>query len=92
MKAVKKEYTITIYTEDYLGLINRINTIFSRRRINIRNLNVGASEMANVKKFVIVIKETEEVVQKLTGQIEKQVDVLEVYYHTNPCLTTIEYN
>ncbi|MDQ0780732.1 ACT domain-containing protein [Chryseobacterium sp. W4I1] len=89
MKSENKEYTITAYTEDYLGLIGRINAIFSRRRISIVNLNVGPSEMERVKKFVIIVRETEESVQKITRQMEKQVDVLEVHYHKNPCLTAV---
>ncbi|MEG0926175.1 MULTISPECIES: hypothetical protein [Chryseobacterium] len=86
-----KEYTITAYTEDCLGLITRINAIFSRRRISIMNFNMGPSEIEKIKKFVITIKETEESVQKITRQMEKQVDVLEVHYHKNPHLTVIEH-
>ncbi|SHH43661.1 acetolactate synthase-1/3 small subunit [Chryseobacterium oranimense] len=89
MKSENKEYTITAYTEDYLGLIGRINAIFSRRRIPIVNFNAGPSDIEKVKKFVIVIRETEESVQKITRQMEKQVDVLEVHYHKNPYLTAI---
>ncbi|MCL8535465.1 MULTISPECIES: ACT domain-containing protein [Chryseobacterium] len=91
MRTEHKEYTITAYTEDYLGLIGRINAIFSRRRISMVTFHVGPSEIEKVKKFVIIIRETEESVQKITRQMEKQVDVLEVYYHKNPYLTVIEY-
>ncbi|NIF06781.1 ACT domain-containing protein [Chryseobacterium sp. Tr-659] len=91
MKTDHKEYTITAYTEDYLGLISRINAIFSRRRISIVSFNAGPSEIEKVKKFVIIIKETEESVQKITRQMEKQVDVLEVHYHRSPNLTVVEY-
>lgn len=91
MKSENKEYTITAYTEDYLGLIGRINAIFSRRRVSIVNLNVGPSEMEKIKKFVIVIRETEDSVEKITRQMEKQVDVLQVHYHKNPYLTAVEH-
>ncbi|PWN66495.1 hypothetical protein [Chryseobacterium oncorhynchi] len=91
MKTENKEYTITAYTEDCLGLITRINAIFSRRRISIMNFNMGPSEIDKIKKFVITIKETEESVQKITRQMEKQVDILEVHYHKNPHLTVVEY-
>ena len=50
MKTDHKEYTITAYTEDYLGLISRINAIFSRRRISMVTFNVGPSEIEKVKK------------------------------------------
>ncbi|WP_114821207.1 hypothetical protein [Chryseobacterium sp. KLBC 52] len=91
MKTDHKEYTITAYTEDYLGLISRINAIFSRRRISMVTFNVGPSGIEKVKKFVIVIRETEDSVQKISRQMEKQVDVLEVHYHRNPYLTAVEY-
>ncbi|MFP3831753.1 hypothetical protein [Chryseobacterium sp. SIMBA_028] len=91
MKTENKEYTITAYTEDCLGLMTRINAIFSRRRIAIMNFNMGPSEIEKIKKFVITIRETEESVQKITRQMEKQIDVLEVHYHKNPHLTVVEY-
>nr|WP_315029080.1 ACT domain-containing protein [uncultured Chryseobacterium sp.] len=91
MKTENKEYTITAYTEDYLGLISRINAIFSRRRISMVTFHVGPSETEAVKKFIIVIRETEDSVQKITRQMEKQVDVLEVHYHKNPHFTAMEY-
>lgn len=91
MNTENKEYTITAYTEDCFGLMNRINAIFSRRRISMTHFNMGPSETENIKKFVITIRESEESVQKITRQMEKQVDVLEVHYHKNPYFTAIEY-
>lgn len=89
MNEEKKEYMITTHMEGYTGFINRINNIFSRRRINIVSLHVGPSEKTDCKKLVVVVKESDEVIQKLAQQIEKQVDVLEVHYHQMPCLETI---
>jgi len=79
----KQEFTFTVYTENQIGLLNRIAIIFSRRKINIDSLNVSPSEIEGIHRFNIVIDETEEVVSKLARQIEKQVEVLKVYYHTN---------
>ncbi len=79
----KQEYTITAYTENQIGILNRISIIFSRRKININNLNTSPSEVPGIHRFNIVIDETEEVVKKLIRQIEKQVDVLKAYYNTN---------
>lgn len=80
---IKQEFTFTVYTENQIGLLNRIAIIFSRRKINIDSLNVSPSEIEGIHRFNIVIDETEEVVSKLARQIEKQVEVLKVYYHTN---------
>ena len=79
----KQEYTVTVYTENQIGLLNRIAIIFSRRKINIHSLNTSPSEVAGIHRFNIVIEETEDVVKKLSRQIEKQVDVLKAYYNTN---------
>ena len=79
---VKQEYTITVYTENQIGLLNRIAIIFSRRKINIESLNTSPSEVDSVHRFTIVINETEDVVKKLCRQIEKQVEVLKAYYNT----------
>lgn len=80
---IKQEYTITVYTENQIGLLNRIAIIFSRRKINIESLNTSPSEVDSVHRFTIVINETEEVVRKLCRQIEKQVEVLKAYFNTN---------
>lgn len=80
---MKKEFTITVYTENQVGLLNRIAIIFSRRKINIDSLNVSPSEVESIHRFTIVINETEEVVRKLCFQIEKQVEVLKAYFNTN---------
>jgi acetolactate synthase-1/3 small subunit len=79
----KQEFNITVYTENQIGLLNRIAIIFTRRKINIDSLNTSPSEIDSIHRFNIVITESEEVVRKVCRQIEKQVEVLKVYYHTN---------
>lgn len=83
MTTNKQEYTITVYTENQIGLINRIAILFSRRKINIESLNTSPSEAEGIHRFTIVINETEEVVRKLCRQLEKQVDILKAYFNTN---------
>lgn len=82
-KIEKKEFNITVYTENQIGLLNRIAIIFSRRKLNIISLNTSPSEVESIHRFNIVIHETEEVVKKVARQIEKQVEVLKVYFNTN---------
>lgn len=79
----KQEFTITVYTENQIGLLNRIAIMFSRRKINIESLNTSPSEIEGIHRFTIVISEFEDVVRKLCRQIEKQVEVLKAYYNTS---------
>ncbi|MBN9382588.1 MAG: acetolactate synthase small subunit [Chitinophagaceae bacterium] len=83
MNPNKEQYTITVYTENQIGLLNRIAILFSRRKINVESLNTSPSEVEGIHRFTIVINETEEVVRKLCRQIEKQVDILKAYYNTD---------
>src|SRR5687768_12862863 len=78
----RQEFTITVYTENQIGLLNRIAIIFSRKKINIDSLNTSPSKVDSVHRFTIVLNETEEVVRKLCRTIEKQVEVLKAYYNT----------
>lgn len=79
----KKEFNITVYTENHVGLLNRIAIIFSRRKLNIESMNTSPSEVESIHRFNIVLVETEDVVRKVARQLEKQVEVLKVYFNTN---------
>ncbi len=78
-----KTFTISVYTENNIGLLNRISAIFQRRQINIESLNISVSEIEGVSRFTIVINMTEVRIMKIIGQIEKQVEVIKAYYHTD---------
>jgi len=78
-----KTYTISIYTENNIGLLNRISAIFQKRHFNIESLNSSVSEIEGVSRFTIVVNITEVQIKKLIGQIEKQVEVIKAYYHTD---------
>ncbi|MFL5741556.1 MAG: acetolactate synthase small subunit [Flavisolibacter sp.] len=78
----KQEFTVTVYTENQIGLLNRIAIIFSRRKVSIDSINSSPSEIEGIYRFTLVISETEEMVKKIARQIEKQVDVLKVYYNS----------
>ena len=81
---MKKElYTVSVYTENNIGLLNRISAIFLKRHINLLSMTASASEIDEVYRFTIVVKITEEAVKKIVGQIEKQIEVIRAFYHTN---------
>jgi len=77
----KQLFTVSVYTENNIGLLNRISAIFQRRHINIESLNTSPSEIEGVSKFTIVVNITEVNMKKIIGQIEKQVEVIKAYYH-----------
>ena len=74
-------YTISIFTEDIIGLLSRVTIIFTRRHINIESITASESEMKGIYRYTIVVTVSEEQVNKLVKQIEKQVEVLKAFYH-----------
>lgn len=82
MNTEKKLFTISVYSENNVGLLNRISAIFQRRHINIESINTSVSEIEFVSKFTILVLITEQQVKKVIGQIEKQIEVIKAYYHS----------
>lgn len=80
---MKKQFTISIFTEDNIGLLNRVSIVFTRRHINIESITASESEVPKVHRYTIVITEPEELVIKVVKQLEKQVEVLKAFYHDN---------
>jgi len=76
-------YTITVYTENFVGLLNQITIIFTRRQINIESLTVSKSSIPGIHKFTITAEMDLEMVKKVVKQIEKRIDVLKAFYHTD---------
>ena len=77
------KYTISIYTEDNVGLLNRISAIFLKRHINIISITSSESEISNIFRFIIVVQVDFIQIKKLVKQIEKQIEVIAAFYHTD---------
>jgi len=80
---MKKEFTLSIFTENKIGLLHRITVIFTRRHINIDSFTASESEVKGVYRFTIVVQTTLEQVRKVAKQLEKQIGVLKAFYFTD---------
>lgn len=78
----KQTFTISAFSENHIGLLNRITIIFTRRLVNIDSLTVSGSAIPGIHKFTIVVHDSPEKVEKVVGQIEKLVEVLRAFSHT----------
>jgi acetolactate synthase I/III small subunit len=80
---MKQEYTISVFTEDHIGILGQITIILTRRQINIDSFTASESAVKGVYLLTIVVKTTNEMIQKVARQMEKLVDVLKVFVHTS---------
>ena len=78
----KTLYTITVFSENVVAILNQITSIFTRRQMNIETLSGSPSAISGIHKLTITtLSSTEEAIQKLVKQIDKRVDVLKAYYN-----------
>jgi acetolactate synthase I/III small subunit len=80
---MKQEYTISIFTENHIGILGQITIILTRRQINIDSFTASESAVKNVYLLTIVVKTTNDMITKVARQIEKLVDVLKVFVDTS---------
>ena len=83
MNDLKQIFTVSIYTENNIGLLNRISAIFLKRHINIESLTTSQSEIDSIFRFVIVVNVSETMIKSIIKQINKQIEVISSFYHTD---------
>ena len=79
----KTLYTITIFSENTVGLLNQVTIIFTRRGVNIETLSVSQSAIEGIHKFTITAFSDRESITKIVKQIDKRVDIIKAYFNTN---------
>jgi len=77
-----KNFTISVYTENNIGILNRLSAIFLKRHINIESMTVSKSEIDHVHRFTFVVIVKETLIRKVVLQLEKQIEVIGAFYHT----------
>lgn len=80
---MEQEYIITVFSENKVGLLSQITTVFTCRNVNIESLTTSESALAGIHKFTIVVRTDPEKIEKLARQVEKRIDVLKVFVFTS---------
>ncbi|MDY4942209.1 MAG: acetolactate synthase small subunit [Candidatus Limisoma sp.] len=80
---MSKLYTVTVFTENRVGLLNQISIIFTRRCLNIESLSVSPSSIPGIHKFTITVWSDHSTIAKVTKQIEKRIEVLRSFFYTD---------
>lgn len=82
---MKKTLSITVYNES--GVLTRISTVFSSRGFNIESIAVGPTENYGISKIIIVIPGDYQIIEQITKQLNKLIQIIEVKDISNlPCV------
>ena len=79
----KTLYTVTVFSENKVGLLNQVSIIFTRRSLNIETLSVSPSAIKGVHKFTITTYTDRDTIAKVIKQIDKRIDVIKAYFNTD---------
>jgi len=79
----KTLYTVTIFSENTVGLLNQVTIIFTRRGVNIETLSVSPSAIQGIHKFTITALSDRDSITKIVKQIDKRVDIIKAFFNTN---------
>jgi len=74
-------YTISIFTENFIGLLQRVTSVFTKRKLNILSIAASESEVKGIYRYTISLKTTREKAEHVVNQLEKQVDIFKAFMH-----------
>lgn len=80
---MKKKFTLKIYTENNIKMLNTISSIFTRKNINIESMVTSEIIEEDIIGYTIVVYENKNVVKKLLNKLEKQVKIIKVDIEEN---------
>ncbi|MEW6510126.1 MAG: acetolactate synthase small subunit [Bacteroidota bacterium] len=73
-----KRHTISILVENRFGAFNRIAGLFAAKGYNIDSLSVGPTEDEGLSRMTIVTRGDDQVIEQITKQLNKLIDVVKV--------------
>ena len=80
-------HTLSVLVEDEAGVLTRIASLFARRGFNIESLAVGPAEQIGISRITMVVPGDNGIIEQLTKQLYKLVNVLKVQDITAiPCV------
>jgi acetolactate synthase-1/3 small subunit len=90
MSEEKKLLTLSIFTENSPGVLQRITTMFTKRKINIESLTVSETEQRGISRFTILVRATESLTKTIVKQIKRIIEVHDAFFSSNEELLITE--
>ena len=76
-------YTICVYSENHVGLLNQLSIIFTRRCVNIESVSASRCSLPGVHKITLTCHSNKAMMEKIIKQISKRIDVIKAFVYTD---------
>jgi len=76
------QHTITVLVENRPGVLARVSGLFARRGFNIESLAVSITDDPTVSRMTIVVSGDNTVLEQISKQLNKLIDVIKVFDYT----------
>ncbi len=77
------QHTITALVENRPGVLARVSGLFARRGFNIESLAVSITDDPSVSRMTIVVTGDDKVLEQITKQLNKLIEVIKVIDYTD---------
>jgi acetolactate synthase-1/3 small subunit len=71
-------HTLSVLVSNKPGVLTHVSGLFSRRGYNIDSLTVGVTENPDISRMTIVAHGDEQVIEQVTKQLNKLIDIIKV--------------
>lgn len=76
-------FTVTVYSENCVGILNQVSIIFTRRCLNIEDVSASHCSIPDIHKLTLTTWSDRETMEKVVRQIEKRIDVIKAFLYSD---------
>lgn len=77
-----KPYTLAVFSENTVGILNLISIVFTRRSINVESISASATVLPGISKTTVLAYSDRSTMEKIVSQIEKAIFVVKAFLFT----------
>lgn len=79
----KERFTVTVFSENTVGILNKISIVYTRRAINIESISASATSIPGIYKTTLMCYSDRESMEKVVAQLEKIIYVVKAFLYTD---------
>ena len=79
----KERYTVTVFSDNTVGILNQISIVYTRRSINIESISASSTSIPGIYKTTLMCYSDRATMEKVVAQLEKIIYVVKAFLYTD---------